>query len=355
MLARLLAASAFALTFCLTGAAEGEPSPARPRPAAPSPNPVAAVEAAVGEIGAWSLEYNAILTQAGSIMDEVNVYVAILDRFASGDLRQRDALREMETWRANAVSRAQALRANAAALRAPPSLEAFGERGPQLENALAMARADLPALIDEMTALLEAVAALGVEAIRSPTKTSDARRRAVYASSIQLIRVDTRRVSATMTALPESHPNRALLNATLAYYSGLESLPAHELRLLDGAESDPSAVAATLRRSAQGMRAELAQVMQLAEGVEREMRARPLPPEASNLRQVLAQLLLTYPETVRVYGQLADTLDNAAVHIDGGVDVSEAWARQEEAALPLLEQISRLENQRAQLAAGFRR
>jgi hypothetical protein len=355
MFARLLAASAFALTFCLTGGAVGEPSPARPRAQSAPSESMTAVEAAVGEIGAWSLEYIEILTQAGAVMDEIDAYTVILDRFASRDLRQREALRQIEAWRANVISRAQALRANAIALRAPPSLTVFGERGAQLENALATARADLPVLVDEMTALLEACADLGAEAVRSPTKAADARRRAVYASSVQLIRIDTRRISANLAALPEQHPSHALLRVTLAYYSGLQSLPAHELRLLDGVESAPTAVAAGLRRSAQEMRAELAQVMPRAESLEREMRATPHPPEGRSLVQALTQMLQTYPETVRVYGLLADTLDNAASNIEGGVEVSEAWARQEEAALPLLDQITRLDNQRAQLAAAFRR
>lgn len=363
MFARLLAASAFALTFCLTGGAVGEPSPARPRaqaaplPAAPQragPS-VAEVEAALGEVGAWTLEYNAILAECAAVLNEIDAYIAIFERVVNREIREREALRQLEAWRANVVARAEALRASAVALRAPPSLAVMGELGARFDVALAAARADLPSFVDQMAAALEAHAALGAEAIRSPTKISEARQRAVFSSSLQLIRIDARRLAANLAAVPDGHPQAALLNAMLAYYAGFEAFPTHELRLLDSVTIDPMSVAVALRRAAQDMRGHLTEATARTERAERELRSLNLPPEARQLRQAAAQVLQSYPETVRAYGQLADTLDSAAGQIEAGTTVDEAWASHEQASLPILDEIARLDDQRTQLVAGLRR
>lgn len=280
---------------------------------------------------------------------------AIIDRFANREIREREALRQMEAWRANAISRAQALRANAVALREPPSLTVFGEQGAALRAALETSRQDLPILIDQMIANLEALAAFGIEAIRSPTKVAEVRQRAIFSSSVQLIRIDSRRISASVAALAPDHPNRSILNATLAYYRALEALPAHQLRLLDGGEADPMSVAATLRQSSREMRALLAQTLADTERMAREIASTPFPPEGRDLQQALRQMMQTYPDSVRAYNLVADTLDRAAAHIEGGGEVLDAWVTQEQAALPIFDQISRLEDQRAQMAASLRR
>lgn len=347
----------------LAGApAYGEPSPipSAPRPApsaiAPRGEPsVAQVEQVVGEIGAWTLDYGALLTEASSVMDEVDGYTAILDRFAAGGVQTRRAREQMQAWRVNAVARAQALRARAVALRAPPSLAVLGADGIVLENAFVVARNDLPALVDEMIVSLEAFGALGEEAIANPTKTATARHRAVYQSSIQLIRIDTRRIAATAAALANDHPNRHIMEATVAYYAGLSAFPTHELGVLDGAQPSPAAVAATLRQSSRDMRASLAQASLQAERMTQHLRSMPAPPEAQQMRLVIIRMAETFPGTVRVYGGLVDSIDAAALYLEQGGDVQEAWVRQEAVALPVFERISQLENERAQLAVQLRR
>lgn len=353
---------ASALLLLTSAPAYGEPSPVpvTPRPAAAPPPQrgeptIAQIEHVIAEIGAWTLDYGALLTEASSVMDEVEGYTGILDRFANGDLRARRAREEMQAWRTNAIARAQALRARAVALRAPPSLALLGPEGGVLENAFAIARNDLPALVDEMIVSLDAFAAVGEEAITNPNTAASARHRAVYQSSIQLIRIDSRRISATAAALANDHPNRHVMEATIAYYAGLTAFPAHELGVIEGAEANPAAVAATLRQSGRDMRASLAQASLHADRMAQHLRSMPAPPEAQQMRQVIIRMADTFPATVRVYGRLADTIDNAALFLEQGGTVADAWARQEEAALPVFDQIAQLENERAQLATQLRR
>jgi hypothetical protein len=332
------------------------PNTQRPARAASTQGPtIAQVEQALGEIGVWSLEYSAIITSAAEVMNEVEGYTAILDRVASRQLRTRAALEEMEAWRTNAVARAQAVRANAAAFRPPPSISGISEEMATLEGALVLARNDLPVLIDEMITSLEAWAAYGAEAIRNPNQVADTRLRAVYASGIQLIRIDTRRLSSSMRAAPANHPNRFMIEAMIAYYAGLSLFPLHELRIVDGEQSDPATVAATLRQYAGEMRASLVQAETHAARTAREYAAMPAPPEAQQLRQTVIQMMESYPESVGLYRQLAEGLDTAASGIETGSPIAEAWGAQETAALPVLDQIGRIEERRAQLAAQLRR
>ena len=280
---------------------------------------------------------------------------SITHRHHRPEIREREALRQMEAWRANAISRAQALRANAVALRAPPSLTVFGEQGAGLRAALETSREDLPILVDQMIATFDALAAFGIEAIRNPTKAAEVRQRAIFSSSVQLIRIDSRRISASVAALAPDHPNRSILNAALAYYRALEALPAHQLRLLDGGEADPMSVAATLRQSSREMRTLLAHSLADAERMPGDLASTPLPPEGRDLQRAVQRMMQAYPDSVRAYNLVADTLDRAAAHIEGGGEVLDAWVSQEQAVLPIFEQISRLEDQRAQMAASLRR
>jgi hypothetical protein len=306
-------------------------------------------------MGAWTLVYSALLTQTAGLMDEIDGYNAILDRVAARQTREREALRELQAWRDNAVARAQALRVNAVALAPPPSLAVLGEEGRALEQALIRSREDLPLLIDQTVASLEAFAALGAEAIRSPTKIGDARLRAVYESTLQIIRIDLRRLEASAAALTNQHPNRSIIEANIAYYAGLQSLPSYELQTLDGGQPDPAAVAATLRQSAQTMRAEAAEAVTQAERMRREAQLFPAPPEGRDLQRVVIQMMETVPDLAAQYGLLAGTLEQAAAHIEGGGEVTDAWIRQEETAIPIFDQITRLDDRRAQLAAGLQR
>lgn len=352
---------AMVLVASVAGAwAEPSPTPSAERGArAPTPprrEPTAAeVQAAVGAVGAWSLEYATLLQQAGEVMDEVDSYTAIIDRFAAREIRERAALEQLEAWRVNTVARGQAVRARAVALRHPPSLSAMGEDGAVLENAFAMSRADLPELIDEIIASMEALAAFGADAIRSPSKISDTLRRAVYSSSMQMIRIDTRRISANAAALSDDHPNKHVMETIVAYYAALGAMPAHELRVLDGEPADPASVGATLRQSARDMRVSLARASRATDQMTREIRNAPAPPDVREMQRTVLQMMESFPATIRVYGQLADTLDAAAARIDVGASVVDVWGEQETAAIPLLDQITQLETERSRLAASLQR
>lgn len=366
MMRRLIASVMALAMFGASAPVHAEPTPARPttaptrpaplsvRPAANEPS-IAQIEALVGAIGMWSGEYAAHLTAASALMDEVNGYTAILDQFSAGDLRPRAALERLEAWRANAVARGQALRVQAATLRAPPSLALMGEQGIAIEGAFAVARSDLVPLIDEMIVLLESLAAFGVEAIRSPTKAAETRLRAIYTSAVQMVRIDERRIRATSLALAPDHPNRAIMEATLHYYAAVSAMPSHELRVLDGAPADQDGLAATLRQSAQGMRTSLAQSETHAQSMINQMRNAPRDPSTENLRRLVLEMAETFPASIASYRRLADTLDNAARLISGGESVVNAWATQESMSLPIFDEVTQHENRRIELASQLRR
>jgi hypothetical protein len=313
------------------------------------------MEGVLGAMGVWAAEYSAHLTAAGELMDEVDGFTAILDQVSAGNLRTRAALDRLEAWRANAVARGQTIRAQAAALRAPPSLALMGPQGTAMEGALAVARSDLVPLIDEMIASLESLAAFGAEAIRSPTKAMDTRLRAVYTSAVQMVRIDERRIRATGLAMPADHPNRSLMEATLSYYTAVVAMPSHELRVLDGAQADHDGLVATLRQSAQEMRTSLAQADGHTQTVISRMRDAPRHPDTENLRRIVLEMSETFPATIALYRQLAGTLDGAANSISGGEAVVEAWAGQETQSIPIFEQAAAYENRRIELAAQLRR
>lgn len=365
MMRRLMACVMALAMFSASAPVHAEPTPVRPtpaptrpalppRPAANEPS-VAQVENLIGQVGMWSAEYSAHLTAATEIMNAVDGFTAILDRFSVGDLRTRAALEELEAWRVNSIEHAQTVRARASTLRAPPSMALMGEQGTAIEGALAVARSDLAPLIDETIVSIESLAAFGAEAIRSPTKAFDARRRAVYTSAVQLVRIDERRIRASVLALPDDHPNRALMESMLHYYAAVSAMPTHELGVLNGGTADPGALAATMRQATQAMRTSLAQADSHAQTSIRAMRDTPVYPGTENLRRVVLEMSETFPASVNVYGRLANTLDTAAASIAGGGDVITSWADQETQSLPLFEEATVYENRRIELAAQLRR
>ncbi len=316
---------------------------------------VAAVEATLADVGQWTLEYNAVLGDAGAVLDEIDPFVDILDRFSAGEINSTPALRRIDEWRRNAADRISAVRTSVADLREPPSLAWLGSSAAGLDGAMATARRDLPPLLNEIANMLDEVAAMGADAIRNPEKGIEARERAVYGSVIQLIRIDLRRIDANIAALPTDHPNRPIMRATQIYYSALMLIPQHEIDVMDGLEPGPVRVAAGLRLAAQDMRAQTAQSAPLAQRMLEGLRARPALPGSENIIGMINDMMATFPDTVRAYNGLADSLDRAAVHIEAGGAVADASEVHDAAALPYLQEIERLERVRANLAATIGR
>ncbi|MEQ1617818.1 MAG: hypothetical protein ABL883_05690 [Terricaulis sp.] len=316
---------------------------------------VAAVEATLADIGQWTLEYSAVLGGAGAVLEEIDPFIVILDRFSAGETDSRAALRQIGEWRGNAANRIETVRGNAANLRAPPSLALLGPSAVGLDRAMATARRDLPALLDEIASMLDAVAAMGSDAIRNPEKGIEARERAIYGSVIQLIRIDLRRIDANIAALSADHPNRPIMRATQIYYSALMLIPQHEVDVMNGVEPGPIRVAAGLRLAAQDMRTQTAQCAPLAQRTIDALRTRPAPSGSENIIGMIGDMMATFPDTVRAYNGVADALDGAAAHIEAGGEVADASEVHDAAALPYLREIERLEQVRANLAATIGR
>ncbi|ANP45545.1 hypothetical protein ATE48_06245 [Candidatus Viadribacter manganicus] len=332
-----------------------QPRPPAAQAPAPGEPSIAEVRQMLGEMGAWSLEYSGILGEAGRLMDQVEGYTAILDAVGAGSIRKRQAIEQMESWRRTSIARAQAVRERAVALRPPPSLAAMGPDGVDLEAALVLARNDLPLVLDEIITSLDAFAAYGLDAINNRERAVGARLRAIYTSHLQLISIDSRRIRAASRAVATDHPNRFVMEATIEYYRGLAAFGEYGIRALEAPETDTMIVAQTLRDAAVQMRTKLARTETEAQRTLREQRDMRYPPGAETLQRTIIEMTETYPETVRLYRELADTLDTAAAAIEAGGVVSEAWSAQEDIAIPLLERIALVEEQRAQIGAELRR
>src|SRR5690349_7011259 len=100
--------------------------PAHAQPSNPS---VAQVQAALADMGNWSLEHQAVMQLAARPLMEMDAFTAILDQFAEGDLNERAAVRELEGWRGHARESIAQARNAANALRPPPSLALYGPTG----------------------------------------------------------------------------------------------------------------------------------------------------------------------------------------------------------------------------------
>lgn len=316
---------------------------------------VGAMEATLADMGHWMLEYNAVLAGGGAALDEIDAFVEILDRYSTGETNSTRALRQIEQWRRNAADRMSTVRASAANLRDPPPLAMLGPGSAGLGRAMATARRDLTPMMDEIANMLDGAAAMGVDAIRDPEKGIEARTRAIYGSVIQLVRIDLRRVDANIAALPATHPNRPLLRATQIYYSALILVPQHEIDVVDGIEPAPTRVAAALRLAAQDMRTQVAQCAPLAQRTIEALHASPGLPGSENIVGMVEDMMATFPETVRAYNGVADSLDTAAAHIEAGGEVADASEVHDEAAAPYLQEIERLEQIRVNLAATIGR
>lgn len=316
---------------------------------------VQALEATLADVGQWTLEYSAVLGDAGAVMEEMDAYIAILDRFSAGETGAGAALAQLSAWRSNAIGRIDAVKANANNLREPPSLAFLGPSAVGLDRALATARRDIAPLLDEIASMLDEVAAMGAEAIRDPEKGLEARQRAVYGSAIQMVRIDLRRIDANLAALTGDHPNHPIMRATQLYYAALMLVPQHEIDVMNGIAPAPTRVASALRLAGQDMRTQTAQSATLAQRLIDGLRARPLPPGGENIVSMIRDMMATFPDTVRAYNGVADSLDRAAAHIEAGGEVAGASEVHDTAVLPYLQEIERLERVRANLAATIGR
>lgn len=312
----------------------------------------AQVEALMADIGGWTIDYSAVLAALRQ-SDSTDEFVAILDKFNAGDIAASPALTQIDAWRNRAASRLDTVRNRAGQLRPPPSLTLLGPDGERLGGALTAAYTELPMLIEQSGRVDEAMAEMGVAAIGNPEQGLQTRQRAVFLSSIQLLRLDMVRVEATSAALPAGHPNGFLMQAIHHYYGALIAFPTYELAQLDGGADDRAALASALRRAASGMRRELAQCGPAAERISQSLRWRQSS-ETDALTRMMLQMLETFPESVRAYEGLAASLDAAAARIEAGEASLDVWAGQEEEMLPLLDEIARLEGVRARLAMGNR-
>lgn len=313
---------------------------------------VASVQATLADMAAWMLEYSAVLDQGAELMNNLDEYVSILERFEARDISERTALAQLEQWRVNNGTELEAVRALERALRRPPSIAEFGPDAAPLEFALHTARDNLLPVLDEIGAVLEASASMGVEAIRGGRgKSLELRQRAFYQSSLQLVRIDLRRVEIQGAALDQNHPNRPLMIATQRFYAALSAFPLHELAALDGARPDRGALATGLRAAARDMRVQTAQTLVLAAAMRDQMRIQQAP-EMASLARMIARMMETFPASVAAYNGLADGVDAAAACVERSDATLTCWALLDEQTRAPLEEIGRQERIRAELVAA---
>lgn len=312
---------------------------------------VASVRATLSDMAAWMLEYSTVLDRGGELMENLDEFVAILEQFDAGEINERTALARLDRWRVNNRTELEAVRALERGLRRPPSIADFGPSAAPLEFALHTARENLPPVLEEIGAVLEASASMGIEALRGgPGKSLEVRQRAFYQSSLQLVRIDLRRVEVQGAALDQDHPNRPLMFATQRFYAALMAMPTHELARLDGANPDRAALAVALREAARDIRSNTAQTSALASRMRETMRWSQSE-ELEPLTQMIVRLMETFPDSVIAYNGLATGVDAAAACVERGDDTLDCWSVMDEQTRAPLEEIGRLERVRAEVIA----
>ena len=313
---------------------------------------VAAVQSVLQDMAHWMLEYGEVLEQGGQLMDNLDEFVLILEQFDAGDLTERAALTRLERWRRENRTELEAVRAAERRLRRPPSIALFGAESAPLEFAMNTARDNLLPVIDEIGSVLETSASMGVEALRNGTgKTLEVRQRAFYQSSIQLVRIDLRRVEIQGAALEPNHPNRPLMLATQSFYAALMAMPTYEIAVLDEANPSRSDLARSLRQYAREIRTRSAESGESALQM-REMMRWGQTNELAPMMQMIIRMMDTFPDTVRAYNGLADGVDAAAVCVEGSRDTLDCWGIMDERTRGALEEIGRLERIRAEIVAA---
>jgi hypothetical protein len=337
---RFVSAWLLGLALCLQPAAAQQQEPS-----------VASVRATLADMAEWMIEYSTVLDHGAELMNNLDDFALILERFEDGDINQRTALSQLERWRVTNRTEFEVVRVMERNLRRPPSIADFGPSAAPLEFALHTARDNLAPVLDEIAAVLEASASMGVEAVRGdPGKTFEVRERAFYQSSIQLVRIDLRRVEIQGAALERDHPNQPLMTATQHFYAALMAMPSHELARLDGENPDRGALAVLLRQSAREMRVHTGQSAVLASRMRETMRWSQSA-ELAPLSEMIVRLMDTFPASVVAYNGLADGVDAAAACVERGDATLQCWTVLDTQTRAPLEEIGRLERVRAELIA----
>jgi len=311
---------------------------------------VAEVQILLADVGRWSQEYLAVINQAVQPLSDIQSFVDILDRFTDGDIRASQARSEIEAWRSQSLSVIALARVAAERLRPPPSLSILGPEGADMDRALQAARDNALPIVHEFESVVNACAELGLEAIRDTSKGFEARQRALLRAQMQLVRVDLGRIDLSVAAVAPTHPTHHVARATQHYYAALLAVPDYALQELDGG-GDRDALVASLRQSAEHMRASLAEATSTSEQIRERLRAQLGGPAVEVARTGL-RVFETYPASIRAYSGLADNIDRVATAIERGDDVLMVWGDQEEWDMPFLNEIDRLDRVRADLLAN---
>lgn len=334
---RLLAACAIAVSVIATPAGAQQQDP----------------QILLAEAAIWSRDFGAILQQASEPLVGIDSFVQIMDRLGAGQIDAERATAEVEAWRADSLARVARARAAAESLRAPPSFAHLGPEGVRLDAAYEASRDSALPLVHEFERVIVALADFGASAIRDPTKTQDARHRAVLNAAMQLIRVDLSRIDAAAASLSTEHPHQAVQVATQHYYYASIAIVEYALATLDGG-GDRASVVATLRNEASAMRRELDRATTLAARMTETLPAQlaGAPPE---FVEAAMQAFRTYPDTIRAFGGLADGVDVAAASLQRGAHPLDVWADQEIADRPYLDELDRLDAVRQDIIANNNR
>lgn len=339
MIKRVLAAIAFAFVAMSPVAARAQTA--------------AEMQSMLADIGVWMQEYQAVMADANAPFLEIDTYYSALDGFADGSMSARRAQRQIEGWNESAIAAMDRARAGAAALRQPPRLAAYGPEGVALQRILDATRDNLLPTVTEMERVVEASVSLGLGALDDRAKGLEARERAFYGATIQLTRVDRTRIDLSAAMLASDNPNSALLAATQHYYDSLVSIPSHALEVMDGG-GNREALIASLREDARSMREELARgrrVYEQSRARARELMGGP----AVEIGRLLLRMLDTFPASFAAYDGLASGIETSVVSLENGGDVREVWANSEGNDRPYLDQIDRLERERAAILAENQR
>jgi hypothetical protein len=311
------------------------------------------VQVLLAEAAIWSRDFGAVMTQAAEPLAGIDAFVQIMDRFGAGEIDAQRAAADVEAWRADSLAKVAHARAAAEALRAPPTFAHLGPDGVRLDAAFRANRDSAVPLVHEFERVVNAVADLGVAAVRDPTKLLDVRHRALLNATIQLLRVDLGRIDAAAASVSEQHPHQAVSVATQHYYNGLIHMLTYALESLDGA-GDRGGAIGTLRGEGVAMRRELDRASRLAASMQETLPAQlaGAPPE---LIEAALAAFRTYPDTIRAFSGLADGLDAAAASLQSGANPLDVWADQEARDRPYLDELDRLDAVRQELIANNNR
>lgn len=346
---RILIIAAIALAFAAGPAGALPERTPTPQAAPPAAEAELRARAAMQELGAWSQEYNGILTRLLATMRRMEDATQILEQYTAGALTRAKALRDLDAWSAAAQAEFAAIYAAAAALREPPNFAEIEPSAAAVDELVRIARTELPANIASVEEFLKTIAVLYREAIDSPERSAQARERAVYEAALRIAEVENRSYRLGIAVIPQGHPSRYIAgsmvlvnNAVIAY--------AHFHRDSLENSGDTAALAASLRSIAAGLRAECDAGDQATHNTTRTLRAAQAQETAGLATMVLA-IMRTMPPSFVALREVATAIDTSADRIERGDDPSDVWADEDETVMPHLEALSRLDMERAAIAA----